>query len=156
MEKITKFSELLSINPKGEYLLGCDIDCNGAKIEALIKDDFKGYLDGNGHKIHNLIVSEEVWRDCQPIALFGEIKKAQIRNLFFENIFFDIDESDFQPEIAVLCVKSTDSLIENVVCSIKTKNNKEIPMIYESSNTIIKDSKNICNGQKAKISLYDL
>lgn len=82
-------------NPAGEYVLGCDIDMSG---EAWSCPDFSGVLDGNGHSILNLTVTEPgsstavvidgnlVEYDACFAGLFGQLKEGTVKNLNLINL----------------------------------------------------------------------
>ena len=71
--------DFLKIDRHGEYRLCCDIDFEGKQIPKLL-DDFRGVLDGNGHKVKSLVISRRVRFDGEPVALFVSARNAEIKN----------------------------------------------------------------------------
>ena len=91
MEEIKNKEELFSIDEKGEYVLINDIDCADEKIKCLLKN-FKGKIDGAGHSIKNIVISDMIWGDEQTVALFYNMTRATINNIIFDGIKLEYDE----------------------------------------------------------------
>ena len=73
---ITSASDLfakINSDPKGNFKLTEDLDASGISTVTAI-NEFRGTLDGNGHKIINL-----------PTALFSSLNGATIKNLVIED-----------------------------------------------------------------------
>lgn len=82
-------------DPDGSYILMEDLDMTGIPWKAL---DFSGTLDGNGHAILNLTLTEvgdEKPNSCDGnrklyetayLGLFGTLKNAQVKNLKLLNV----------------------------------------------------------------------
>ena len=77
---LDSIDDFLKIDRHGEYRLCCDIDFEGKQIPKLL-DDFRGVLDGNGHKVKNLVISRRVRFDGEPVALFASARNAEIKNI---------------------------------------------------------------------------
>ena len=89
--------DLLNIanDPAGSYILMADLDMTGIPWKAL---DFSGTLDGNGHAILNLTLTEmgdEKPNSCDGnrklyetayLGMFGTLKNAQVKNLKLLNV----------------------------------------------------------------------
>lgn len=88
------------MNMKGCYLyeLACDIDMTGYKWEPYI---FYGYFNGKGHTIKNLsYIHEDEWKfsgdydkSLLIFNLFVLAQKSTFKNVFFENLYVDIDST---------------------------------------------------------------
>ena len=131
MELIKSFDDLISIKRKGDYALACDIDCNGQKIDRLVSM-FSGSIDGCGHAIKNLMLTEEVVGDGQKIALFHELNRAEIKNLKFENFGICISPAGYDVKLAALCVEAGESIFENVCVTLAKNCDTAIPFIYDA------------------------
>lgn len=81
--------------PDGHYVLANDIDAydtdvwnNGRGFEPIgdgYGNDFRGILDGQGHKVHRLTIN---WVDRDEVGLFGALmNNAVIRNLILEEVY---------------------------------------------------------------------
>ena len=93
-------------DPSGSYVLMADLDMTGIAWKAL---DFSGTLDGNGHAILNLTLTEigdEKPNSCDGnrklyetayLGMFGTLKNAQVKNLKLLNVraFLEIDTPSF-------------------------------------------------------------
>ena len=117
---ITTPEELADIakDPEGSYILKNDIDMTGVAWKSL---DFSGTLDGNGHAILNLTVSEPT--ELTPTAidgnrieyapqyygLFGTLVGAEIKNLNLVNVraLVESDEPCFLASLTGYCEDST-------------------------------------------------
>lgn len=101
-EDLQKMAE----DPDGSYILMDDLDMTGILWKAL---DFSGTLDGNGHAILNLTLTEvgdERPNSCDGnrrlyetayLGLFGTLKNAEVKNLKLLNVraLLEIDSPCF-------------------------------------------------------------
>lgn len=80
--EITDCSQLITIPNKTtlSYVLGNDIYCDNYEINDPIL--FMGDFDGQGHSIHNVVISS----DNEHIGLFGRVYDGSVSNLKIENI----------------------------------------------------------------------
>lgn len=71
---------------KGYYIVGNDIDCNGAgKFTGLYNQEFMvGVFDGNGKTISNISVGSH--------GIFGSMSGATVKNVNFTNVRYEKDE----------------------------------------------------------------
>ena len=127
---LNSIDDFLKIDRHGEYLLCCDIDFEGKQIPKLL-DDFRGVLDGNGHKIKNLVISRCVRFDGEPVALFASARNAEIKNISFDNLRICVDNDGYRPEVACLCVMAERCRFSNIVVCIT--DSECIPLVYDSN-----------------------
>lgn len=130
-----------------------DIDCRGLEVAGLV-NYFSGSFNGNGHKISNLVITKDIWGDEQKIALFKSLSKAQISDIEFENIVFNIDCGLYNPSLAGLAVDVSDSVIKNVKIDVVSTCLDSIPMIYESVGSEIDNVEYTFNNSQGKIYKY--
>ncbi len=113
-EELSKIAE----NPDGSYILMNDLDMSGIVWKSL---DFSGSLDGNGHSILNLTLSEP--GDAAPmsmdgnrkeyetryVGLFGTLTDAEVKNLNLINVrsLIETDDPCFLAGVAGYCENST-------------------------------------------------
>lgn len=152
MEYIKSFDDLLNMKRKGEYELACDIDCEGKTIKSII-GDFSGKLNGKGHRITNLILSDEIWGDEQTLALIYSMTKAEITDITFENISVIYDRTCYQPRVAVLAGSCSNCVIRNVSV-IMEKEPESLALIYEANDCEIENVSIIKDGKKGPIAKY--
>lgn len=150
MEDIKTIDDLLKMTRKGEYRLVADIDGNGKAVKCLL-GDFSGRLDGEGHRIRNLRISDEIWGDEQTLALFYSMSKAEIVDIVFEDIRFEYDRSCYTPRAAALAGSCSNSTIKNVVISVTDSTGADLTMLYEANDCQLQDNKISCNGKAATI-----
>lgn len=81
----------------GNYLLCADLDFTDRQWPATLSTgEFTGTLDGNGHTIRNVNV-EQADATKLSVGLFGKLSEtAQIQNLTFENVTFNVKMGVFQ------------------------------------------------------------
>lgn len=129
---IENCNELLNISSNGVYELTQDIDFEYKAIDKIF-GDFKGILDGKGHKIKNIVLkASEIWMNNQPICLFYTLRNATVKNVTFENIFIDNEESIYNPQYSVLCDDACGTLFENIEVNLNLKNDNIFPIVYNS------------------------
>ena len=153
MEYIKSFDELMNMKRKGEYELCCDIDCEGKSVNCII-GDFSGKLNGNGHKIENLILSDEIWGDEQTLALFYSVTKAEITDIIFDQISVVYDRTCYNPRVAVLAGNCSNSTISNVSVILKEAP-EALVLIYDVNDCKIENSSIIKDGKPGQISMYN-
>lgn len=75
---IVSKDDLVNINNDlvGSYILLCDIDLKGSEWQPL--QEFKGKLNGNGYKIHNVSINKEAYSN---IGIFQSTRDSEISNL---------------------------------------------------------------------------
>lgn len=146
-KKLSSFDELRTISRNGEYVLNNDIDCKGIKIPC-IAEDFSGTLDGNGHVIRNLVITDDVWGDDQWIALFYSMSRAKITNITFENLQIIYDDSVYSPRVAALTGECDNCLIQGVSINVTSSSKRNIPMIYSTNGSKELNNSYCCNGKE--------
>ena len=146
MEYISRFEELTAIKRKGEYELKNDIDCENAKISCILSY-FTGKINGAGHTVKNLVISDEIWGDEQTLAMFKNMGRAEIKDIYFENITIEYQKGSYKPRIGALAGSCSDCIINNVIMSVFNSSDSEIPLIYEASNCEIQNNKITCNQE---------
>lgn len=111
--EISTAEQFLSIASDKEayYKLTADIDLADSSSVRLGKtnDEFKGYIDGNGHKISNINLAT----DNEYAGLFGIAKNATFKNLILENVTFK-NESTSVKNFGALIGYGENVTIENV------------------------------------------
>ena len=126
-QKVSTPEEFSAIanKPDGKYYLGCDIDMDGIEW---VPFTFTGKLDGNGHELKNLTVSElgKAERDTYDgnwktyttsfAGLFDVIEGATIKNLTLSSVYVGI-KTDKPCFIGTIAGYMSDSKIIN--CKIK-------------------------------------
>ena len=133
-KEIKSFDDLLKIRTGNKYKLVCDIDCKKQPISKIL-GDFSGEIDGCGYSISNLILKEsQVKYDTQPISLFYTVKRTVIKNLRFVDLKIDLPKTNYDMNVAGLCVNASDSVFKNISFDSLISNEKEIPLIYDSNN----------------------
>ena len=152
MEYIKCFDDLMNMKRKGEYELTCDIDCKGKTIQC-IAGDFSGKLKGKGHKIVNLVLSDEIWGDEQTLALFYSMTKAEISDITFEKISVIFERTCYHPRVAALAGSCSNSTIRNVSVLLNTASD-DIALIYEVNDCKIENASIIKDGKTGQISKY--
>lgn len=152
MEYIRSFDDLLNLKRKGEYELEYDIDCEGKTIKCII-GDFSGKLNGKGHKIKNLILSDEIWGDEQTLALFYSMTKAEITDITFEKISVIYDRTCYQPRVAVLAGSCSNCVFRNVSV-VMEKESENLSLIYEANDCEIENVSIFKDGKKGPIARY--
>lgn len=153
MEIIKTMADLLKMKRKGEYELVRDIDAEGQSVKCLI-GDFSGRLNGNGHKIKNLRISDEIWGDEQTLALFYSMSRAEIRDISFENLLFNYDRTYYSPRVAVLAGICSNSTIKNVSVRVSDRSGEDITLVYEANDCIMQNNKIVCNGKEVPVAKY--
>ena len=151
---ISNFSQLKSIETKANITLAEDIDCDNAEVEFLAKL-FKGKLDGNGHRIKNLVLTSEIWSDGQVLALFQYLDHATIENVIFDNLIIKADLDGYKPKISALCHESMHSKIKNVHIKGHLIGCKDVPMIDTALKGTVEDISFECEGIALKNISYD-
>ncbi|MBO5130382.1 MAG: hypothetical protein J6B95_08585 [Oscillospiraceae bacterium] len=105
-------------NPEGSYILMEDLDMTGIDWKPI---DFYGSLDGNGHAILNLELSQpgdttakscdgnSILYESWYVGLFGILKEAEVRDLKLINVrgLVETDNSCFLAGLAGYCEAST-------------------------------------------------
>lgn len=130
-EEINSLKKLLNIKRDGNYYLSSDIDCTKELPIERIIGDFRGTIDGRGHRIKGLMLSPEIISDGQPVALIHTAKNAVLRNLIIENLIFKIDDNGYEPKVSVLFGIFEKGIIEDVKIEMKDPG-VDIPLIGES------------------------
>lgn len=133
MEKteIKTMEELLEIKRDGNYYLSSDIDCKGdPPIDRLI-GDFRGTIDGQNHRIKNLIIAPEIISDGQPVALIHTAQNAVIMNLKIENMSIQIKKNGYEPKVSAFFGLFEKGIIDNVQVDLAGIN-EDVPLIGES------------------------
>ncbi len=153
MDCINSFEELRHLKRKGEYELSCDIDCGGETVKCLL-GDFSGKLNGNGHTISNLILSDEIWGDEQSLAMFYSAARAVIQDVVFEKITLSYDRTCYHPRVAALVGNCSNSIVKNVVVKIGSCD-ESIPLIYEATDCTIENVTFSINGTVGVITKYN-
>ena len=153
--EIKSWKELKQGKPSQELELLGDIDGEFEKIPWLF-DFFKGKLNGNGHAIRNVILTDCIFDDGQRLALFPYMSHAVIQNIKFENIIIDVDKGAYTPKIAGLCVEAYKSNIENVSVEMSTMDKEQIPLIKELTCSTIVQTEYYCNGRDAPLYEYKM
>lgn len=150
---VKTFEDFQLITKNDDVELVNDIDCKGLEVAQLV-NYFSGRLNGNSHKISNLVITRDIWGDEQKIALFKALSKAQIIDIEFENIVFNIDCGIYNPSLAGLAVDVFDSVIKNVKMNVVSTCLVSIPMIYESVGSEINSVEYTFNKSQGKIYKY--
>ena len=105
-------------NPQGSYILMEDLDMTGIPWKPI---DFYGTLDGNGHALLNLELSQpgdtkanscdgnSKLYETTYVGLFGILKEAEVKDLKLINVqgFTETDEPCFLAGLAGYCEAST-------------------------------------------------
>lgn len=105
-------------NPQGSYILMEDLDMTGIDWKPI---DFSGTLDGNGHALLNLELSQpgdtranscdgnSKLYETAYVGFFGILKEAEVKNLQLLNVrgFVESDEPCFLAGLAGYCEGST-------------------------------------------------
>lgn len=151
---IQTFDELTQIERFGNYVLTQDIDCGGASIPNLL-GDFSGVLDGNGHTVYNLVLTDRIWGDEQSLALFCSTSKATIKNISFENLTLSYDAGCYSPRVAALVVNCYKTTITGVKVIASNKSAKETPLVYDCNNCNLVNNTMMCNGKPDTIAKYE-
>lgn len=154
MNYISSFEELMQMDKNGEYELKCDIDCKSAKISGILRY-FTGKLNGAGHVVRNIVISDEIWGDEQTLALFYNMNRAEIRDISFDNITMEYKRGSYRPRIGALAGSCADCIIKNVIMSVSNSSNNETPLLYEASNCEMQNNKIICNGKGVPVAKYE-
>lgn len=75
---VTTAEQLRQMDPEGAYILAADIDLGGENWEPI---QFKGDLDGNGHTISNMVITQSVDGNTGFFAsLDGTVKNLHLQN----------------------------------------------------------------------------
>ena len=130
MTSLNSIEDFLKIDRHGEYLRCCDIDFEGKEIPKFLYD-FRGVLDGNGHKIKNLMISRRARFDGEPVAMFASARNAEIKNISFDNLRICVDNDGYRPEVACLCVVAERCRFSNIV--VCTTDSELRPLVYDSN-----------------------
>ena len=154
MKYITKIEDLIKLDPKESYILKNDIDCENIRVPCLCKY-FSGRFFGAGHKIRNLILSNEVWGDEQKISLFGDMNRAEIDDVIFENFIMEYQKGCYKPRVGALASSCSDCTIKNVIMTVSNNSKQNTPMVYEVNDCLMQDNKIICNEKESIIAEYD-
>ena len=153
MECINSFEELKRIKRRGEYRLGCDIDCGGETVKCIL-GDFSGKLYGDGHTLSNLILSDEIWGDEQFLALFYSTTRAEIQDIIFDDITLKYDRTCYHARIAALVGNCANSIVKNVVVNMNSSDDR-IPLIYEANDCTIEKVAFKINGTVGALTKYN-
>ena len=81
-------------DPTGHYILMNDLDFTDVKwpSDAFATGSFSGSIEGNGHTIRNVTVSQTKM-DAENCGLFGTLQSgSKIENVTFENVTFTIEK----------------------------------------------------------------
>ena len=151
---INTIDDLLNMKRKEEYERVCDIDAEGKTVKCFI-GDFSGKLNGNGHKIKNLRLSDEIWGDEQTLALFYSMSKAEIRDISFENLLFDYDRTYYSPRVAALVGSCSNSTIINVDVTVRDSSGEDLTLVYEANDCTMQNNKIVCNGKEVPVAKYN-
>ena len=154
MEIINTIDDLLNMKRKEEYELACDIDAEGKKVKYIL-GDFSGKLNGKGHTIKNLRISDEIWGDEQTLALFYSMSKAEIRDISFDNLLFDYDRTYYSPRVAVLGGSCSNSTIINVNATVIDSSGEDLTLVYEANDCNMQNNKIVCNGKEVPAAKYN-
>lgn len=152
--EIKTIDDLLNMDRKGEYELVRDIDAEGKTVTCLI-GDFSGKFNGNGHKIKNLTIAADIWGDEQTLALFYSMSRAEVRDIFFENLQFDYDVTYYSPRVAVLAGSCSNSTITNVNVTVRSSSGEDITLVYDANDCVMQNNKIVCNGQEVPVAKYN-
>lgn len=98
VHEVSTPEEFMNMKEHYIYELACDIDMTGYKWEPY---KFYGYFNGKGHIIKNLsYIHEDEWefvwdydKSCLIFNLFVLDKESTFKNVFFENLYVDIDST---------------------------------------------------------------
>ena len=145
---------LLSMERFGSYVLTQDIDCDGAVVPC-VAGDFSGVLDGNGHKVCNLVLGNRIWGDEQSLALFCSTSKATIKNITFENLAFRYEPNCYSPRVAALVVNCYKTTVTGVSVTATNSVDRDTPLIYDCNNCTFEDNSMTCNGKSTTLIKYE-
>lgn len=110
--------QAMAENPEGSYILMEDLDMTGIEWKPI---DFYGSLDGNGHALLNLELSQpgdtaakscdgnSIFYESRYVGFFGILKEAEVKNLKLINVqaMVETDDSCFLAALAGYCEDST-------------------------------------------------
>ncbi len=115
---LVKMAEILNSDSSGNtssgvsFILDNDIDMSGINFTMI--NHFKGNFYGNGHVISNLTIDQTIEENgnisYNDIGLFRIVNGAVIKDLGFENVTFDVENSN----IGALAGSAVNSTIDNV------------------------------------------
>ena len=154
VKHISNLEELLNMERTGNYILSQDIDCDGSIIPCIV-GDFSGVLDGNGHKISNLVLGDRIWGDEQSLALFCSTSKATIKNITFENLVFRYEPNCYSPRVAALVVNCYKTTVAGVSVIATNSADCDTPLIYDCNNCTFEDNSMTCNGKSTTLVKYE-
>ena len=146
--------DLYSIEEKGEYILLNDIDCDNDSLKFLLKS-FKGTIDGAGHSIKKIVISDIIWGDEQTIALFYNMSKATIKNLTIEDLKLEYEEGFYTPRVALLGGKCSDCTFINIKVTASNSSEDKTPMFYDLNHCVNKNNSIKCNNKASVIAKYE-
>lgn len=109
----------------GTYVLGDDIDFEGAELNLFSSNQFTGTFDGNGHTVKNFKLSDQ-----SNAGLFAATKGAEIKNLKVEDVTASYVKSSGRSNIKVgaLIGNAVDTKISDI-----TVNNYNLEMNCSAS-----------------------
>lgn len=149
-ESIKSLEELMAIKPNGYYRLDGDIDCRG-QVVSKISGDFTGIIDGNAHKISNLVLrASALICDAQPLALFYTMHRAIVKNIDISDLKIELPKTVYDINVAALCADASNSVFENVSVSVIDTLGEKIPLVYDSNDCKYKNVKLSSNMQMTK------
>jgi hypothetical protein len=154
VKSINNLEELLNMERTGKYILLQDIDCDGAVVPC-VAGDFSGMLDGNGHKISNLVLGDRIWGDEQSLALFCSTSNATIKNITFENLALRYEPNCYSPRVAALVVNCYKTVVEGVAVTATNSVAQDTPLIYDCNNCTLSNNTMMCNGKPSALIKYE-
>ncbi len=154
MEEIKNKEDLFSMDEKGEYVLINDIDCGDEKIKCILKN-FKGKIDGAGHSIKNIVISDIIWGDEQTVALFYNMTRATINNIIFDGIKLEYDDGFYTPRVAVIGGKCSDCKFSDIRVTAFNPSEDKTPMFYDLNNCVNINNIIKCNKKVSVTAKYE-
>ena len=159
---ISTFAELKKNKTKNIYLAS-DIDLEG---ESFNFGKYKNTFLGNNHKISNFTVNYDASRNGLVadvtgedssqsylyISIFTELDKAQIKNVTFENVLYDVNTTYSKTKgivVAPLTSVANDSVIENVKVTGKytiTKTPEGVEPLFINELVYFGEGNNVINS----------
>jgi hypothetical protein len=108
--------------------------------------DFSGTLDGNGHKISNFVLTDFICNDTQPLALFHSMSQATIKDISIQDFEVKFDDSVYKPNVAIMCVRATNSTFQNILVNGLKTSNPKMPFAYDACDCIFENVKLLENN----------
>lgn len=113
-------AQIASTSLTAHYKLVNDIDCSNAVI-PMVNDGFQGSIDGDGHTIRNIDITN---------ALFNRLDVgAQIKNINFNNVTVTTDGKD---RAGVIAVEATAATLSNIHITGLNVNNENFDGYFGS------------------------